>query len=168
MSGDGSFEGVDAGRALKTILGGEDAPDDDEIQTREQVRQRLAKLPRIQDIHVRDGEDGFYWQGKRLSLDYGGTADVAARAVLDFLEAHPEHSDAPCESEFAPDAWADFDGSAEKMPKPTKLGLYDLMRGTDYDLGKLGLTGFMWGFAYNTARRLRYEEGAPNPALMEI
>ena len=101
-------------------------------------------------------------------LSYSQLADVAAQAVLDFLEAHPEHADTAAESEYAPDAWAGFDGSAEKMPKPTRQGLYEEMQGTDWDLSCLGLTGFMWGFAYNTAKRLRYEDGQQNPAIMEI
>lgn len=174
MTNDGSNLGVSAERALKTILGGEPEPEGEELATREQVRARLAAAPRLQDIHVRiEARQGvkvevLYWQGMELNLGYGEAADVAARAILDFIETYPEYEDAPGENQYAEDCWEGFDGSAEKMPKPIRLGLYDLMKAAGHDLGKLDLTGFMWGFAYNTARWLRYEQGEGNPAIIEM
>lgn len=181
MSNDGATYGITAGQALGGVLGGEDIPEEAH-QTREQVRARLAAAPRLADIYVRtehvvekDGDltyegdhDVLYAGGKKLNIDYGGCADIAARAVLDFIETHPEHADAPCENEYAPGAWANVKGDGTDWPTPSRVGAYDLMKDAGYDLGKLGLTGFMWGFAYNLARWLRYEEGEGNPAIIEV
>lgn len=43
--GDGAHLGVGAGRALKTILGGEPPPTEAEQESREEVRARLAMVP---------------------------------------------------------------------------------------------------------------------------
>ena len=171
MTNDGSTLGVDAERALETILGGKESPTKDEQASREEVRQRLGKAARLQDIEMRieerDGEKAevLYLKGKEMAFSYGGCADVAARAVLDFLEMHPEHAELPMDNEYD---WKDY--NCEGMPPLIQGGLYETMKQDGYDLGKIGLTGFMWGFAYNTARWLRYEwkkvEG--NPAIMEI
>lgn len=169
---DGANMGIGAERALKTILGGAEQPADDERQNREQVRARLRDVPRLHDIQQRvDVQNGervtvLYWRGKPLDFDYSGTTDIAARAVLDYLATHSEHIDAPYDNEYEPDAFANYDPN--NSPTPTRKGLYDLMKADGYDLGILDLTGFMWGFAYNTARWLLYEDARSNPALITI
>lgn len=182
MSNDGSTMGIGAERALETILGGKDQPEEDEKLTREQVRERLGKVPRLQEIvkrveeveedhgelHFKGPREVLYWQGQRLVADYSGTTDIAARAVLDFLESHPEHEGAPGENEYAPGAFSNWDGNRETAPKPTRIGVYDLMKANGYALDILDLTGFMWGFAYNTARWLRYDGTEANPAIVEV
>lgn len=175
---DGTSMGIDAKRALSTILGGEPAPTENEHQTREQVRERLGKAPRFQDLEVRREEreedygelhfkgevEVLYYHGK--PIDYGDAADCAARAINDFLEAYPEYVDAPADDEYPDIDWSKVN-SVEEMPKAIRRGLYELMKENGYDLGILGLTGFQWGFAYNTARYVRFEEGQPNPAIID-
>ena len=156
--GDGSNIGIGAERALASILGGEPEPEAEERLTREELSRQLADVPTLNDIRV----------GKAKGLGYGETATVATRAILEFWSAHPEFKDCPVESEYEPDAWKDFDGDSQNFPKPVRAGLYDVMKQHDYDLGVLDLTGFMWGFAYNQARWLRYEEPESNPAIIEI
>lgn len=158
MSTDGSSMGINAERALASILGGEPEPEAEERLTREEVRQQLGKLPSLVPGRVYGGQ----------SLGYGETTQVVTKAILDFWGQYPEFEDAPAANEYAPDAWANFDGDAKNFPKPVRLGLYDLMKQHDYDLGSLGLTGFMWVFAFNQARWLRYEEGQENPAIIEV
>lgn len=177
MTNDGTSMGINAERALETILGGKESPDEDEQQSRDQVRQRIGQAPRLAEIHrqVENRFDGgeqvdvevLYYQGKELNLGYGECADVAARAVLDFIETHPEHESAPMDNEYDRDALRKVE-RVEDMPPPTRIGMYDVMKQNGYDLGLLGLTGFMWGFAYNTARWLRFEEGEGNPAILEV
>lgn len=187
MSNDGATYGITAEQALGGVLGGADIPEEAK-QTREQVRARLDVAPRLADIYVRtehvvestpdsdltyEGDsDVLYAHGKKLNIDYGGCADVVARAILDFIETHPQHAEAPGENEYAKDAWAGYNSGEdlERLgpPKALRRGMYDLMKEAGYDLGKLGITGFQWGFAYNLARWLRYEEGEGNPAIIEV
>ena len=181
-SNDGSTLGISAERAIETILGGKESPEKEEQASREDVRRRLGNAPRLADLTMRIEEreedmgelhfkgpvEVLYWHGKEFDLTYGLTADIAARAILDFIETYPEFADATGENEYAKDAdWKAVTGP-ENMPKPVRLGLYEHMKDNGYSLGLLGLTGFQWGFAYNTARWLRFEEPEGNPAIVEI
>ena len=160
---DGSNLGINAEQAMRAILGGEEP--EGEPETREQIRARLADVPRVQDIT--ETANGLVYHGQSLGMTYASCTDVATRAVLDFMEAFPDLADAPCNNEYAPDAWQGFTGNGD-FPTPTRIGMWDLMKERGYNLAALGLTGFMWGFAYNTARWLRYEQPGANPALLDV
>lgn len=79
---DGSSLGIDAERALKTILGGEPQPTGDERQTREQVKARIEQA-------FQDCVDGVPVTG------YGQTADILAGAVLAYFTTREEGWDWP-------------------------------------------------------------------------
>lgn len=175
MSNDGSNLGIDAERALETILGGKPAPAGDEIKDRAATLQRIAQAIRLQDLRMQVEERGgekvevIYHKLKEIDLGYGQSTDVTTRAILDFLAVNPEMVDAPMNDEYDPNFdWATYDGS--NKPAVVRKGLYELMKEDGYDLNILGLTGFMWGFAYNQARWLRYEwqKVGGNPAILEI
>jgi hypothetical protein len=137
--GDGAHQGVSADRALKTILGGEDQPTEEEMESVEDMRNRLLGMT---------SED---------ATDYGSTADYAASLVLHFIMADPARRIAiPTEGTYEwplkPDGTKDYSQPSTQTVK----GLYDVMKeaGPPYDeIGDLGLTGFMWGWAVNAARR---------------
>ena len=80
---DGTNMGIDAERAIATILGGDPTPEEGEKKTRAQVRERLSAVPRLNDLHLRIEErrDGgpelekvevLYYQGKEIKSDGTG------------------------------------------------------------------------------------------------
>jgi hypothetical protein len=148
MGGDGAHLGVTAERAIETILGDREPPTEGEGMTSQQMREWLMTLPKLDEIETRfeKDEEGFgpfelaYARGKQL--DYSEGAGVAARAILEFWEANP-----------------DFD---------TSIDPYETIKSQNEGLKKLGLTGFMWGWAYNAARYCRDEPPQPNPAILTI
>ena len=151
---DGAHLGVGAQRALDTILGGEDEPTNEEMESVESMRGRLLGMTR---------ED---------ATDYGSTADYAASLILQFiLEDVARRMAIPTETEY--DWQADPDhGSQGMKPEFLKaLGLYEVMKqaGEPWsEIGDLGLSGFMWGWAVNAARRCVELPPAPNPAIVTI
>lgn len=178
MSDDGADMGVTAERALETVLGGKEQPSEEEKRTPEQMRALLMAAPPLSDIEMRI-EDSTQpdWPGsievlyskttgEELELGYSGSSEVAGRAVLEFLDAHPEHADTPIENVYADDAdWSSPSVLHDALEKP---GLYEVMKQHGIDLSVLGLTGFMWGWAYNAARCARSEPSQPNPAIVKI
>lgn len=61
----------------------------------------------------------------------------------------------------------DADGPRPKYVK-VRDGLYDVMKAEGIDLAELELTGFMWGWAVNAARKVLGDGPVPNPAIVEI
>lgn len=74
MSADGAHRGIDAQRALETILGGKPHPKKKEEKTRDEVRARLMAAPTPEGPSPKD---------------YGDAADAIARAFLSVLEQEP-------------------------------------------------------------------------------
>ena len=74
-SSDGAHSGIGAERALKTILGGEPAPAEDEMESREQVRKRIMAAP----------GPGGEWRVET----YGQAADAIAKALVFLIEEDP-------------------------------------------------------------------------------
>jgi hypothetical protein len=145
---------VSAERALKTILGNEDQPTDEEMESVEDMRNRLLGMTR---------ED---------ATDYGSTADYAASLILNFiLEDAARRIAIPTEMEYDWDGDPDHGANGCKPEYVIHKGLYAVMKeaGPPYDeIGELGLTGFMWGWAVNAARRCVNMPPKPNPAIVEI
>jgi hypothetical protein len=107
---------------------------------------------------------------------YDGTANYAARLVLEFLETHPEHRGTPIEAEgefqingrkAEPWELRDADGPRPEYVK-IRDGLYDVMKEAGVPLADLDLTGFMWGWAANAARHVLGLRAQPNPAIVEV
>ena len=104
---------------------------------------------------------------------YDDGARLAGKLVLEFLERHPEASEMPAENqgEFGrlPDGepnWEDY--------RVIREGLYDYMKKAesvwfvDHTTAFDGLTGFMWGWAVNAARRCLELLPVENPAIVEV
>lgn len=143
---DGAHLGVGAERALKTILGGEPQPAPEERQTAEQMRDEI--LATTVDPHT-----------------YGGTANYAAKLILEWLLADPLRAQGPAENVYdnGPDGqmlWVDGHAVVKER------GWYDLMKADGIALDTLDLTGFMWGWAVNAARRCLELPPVPNPAII--
>lgn len=147
--GDGAHIGVGAGRALDTILGGAEQPDDEERQTAEEMRAEIMALTENPNT-------------------YDGTAKWTAKFILDWLLANPGRAQEPTETVY--DWNGDPDHGADGMkPEFTKaVGWYDLMKRDGVDLADLGLSGFMWGWAVNAARRCLELPAVANPAIIDV
>jgi hypothetical protein len=153
MSADGAHLGVSAERALKTILGGEPEPTEDEQMDADTFRQWIRTADR--------------------SDDYGECARLCARYLLEYLTAHPEDMQLPLD---ATHDWARLRAEmGDQFPEPEVLAKYQLSEGV-WDravlafpqLHDLGLTGFQAGWAFNAARRCLELPPAPNPALLTV
>lgn len=169
MSDDGANLGVRAGEALKVVLGGGPQPTTGGEAAPANVRSLLENAWPLDDLESRvEGEDEVWYSkrtGAQITFDYSKAAECAGRAVLDFMDAHPDLADSPLETEYPADIdWGTF-GTSE-FPGPLRKGMYDVMKEHGVNLSLLGLTGFMWGWAYNAARAARGEEPQPNPAII--
>lgn len=146
---DGAHLGVSAERALKTILGGEPSPEEDE---------------QMGVVEFRD----YLMQPDQEPLDYGEAARRMARAILLYFMEEPRRATIPTEAEYDWEADPDH-GSKGMKPEFTKsVGLYETMkrdgaRTDDFD----GCSGFQWGWAVNAARRCVELPPVPNPAIIE-
>jgi hypothetical protein len=157
--GDGANLGIMAGRALGTILGGKDQPDDDEKATPEQVRERVMAAP-----NPCEGEP--IWERGIGDESYSVAADCIAKA---FLLMESEDPGVLHRRVY----WSkDNTGIADLWGKETDAmtAVWDATTakwpGFDKWIG--GASGFMVGFAYNTARYVIGEPPAGNPALLTI
>lgn len=154
---DGAHQGVDAERALGTILGGEGQPEESEKQTPEEMLASIQQAPL-----------------ERKS--YGGTSLACARIILEAYEKYPELRSHPTSTQYL----RGKDGKlVEKAGKD--FGLIVLVHDLNHILKQLhpdessperqilsDLTGFMWGWAVNAVGYALGEPPKPNPALMTI
>jgi hypothetical protein len=155
MSADGAHMGVSAERALKTILGGEPEPTEDEQMDADTFRQWIQTAER-QDT---------YEEGARL----------CARYLLEYLIAHPEDMQRPLDATYD---WGrlraeqgDQFVEREVLAKyQVSEGVFDKAAAANPDLKAMtrDLTGFMVGWAFNAARRCLELPPAPNPALLTV
>ncbi len=145
MSDDGADMGITAGRALKTILGGEPSPSRDEGMTPQQMAAHLDSVPTKPD-----------------SYDDAGRA--CGRIVLEYLRAHPEDATLPADGEYT---WNPEDGSTVQIA----FGIHDQMKRKDPDLFEAldeVLTGFLFGWEVNAAKYALDLPPVPNPAIVAI
>lgn len=80
----------------------------------------------------------------RAHSSYDEAARYAGRLVLEWFLADPAHA-----------------GAGERE-------IYDAMKAAGAPLEELKLTGFMWGWALNAARRSVELGPVPNPAIIEV
>lgn len=152
--GDGAHLGYSAETSLKAILGAEQPAEDAAMDPR-QMMEWILSAP---------GEPFPDDNGQA----YDACARYAARLVLQWLLADPTRAQSPTETEY--DWNADPDRGVEgRKPEYTKaVGWYDRMKDDGVPIGDLGLSGFMWGWAVNAARRCAELPAVPNPAIMTI
>ena len=139
MSDDGANLNVDAESAMKVVMGGEE----------EKPRRTTGEM--AAEIRATTGPSG-----------YEGTANYAAKLILDWLEADPSRAQGPTENVYN----VDENGDTIYAPPYAQLGWYDLMKQDGIDLAALDLTGFMWGWAVNAARTILELPAVPNPAIV--
>jgi len=151
-SQDGAHLGYGMEEALKEVLGGEGpAP----RQTVQELRDRIEAA----DATAENG-----------SYDAGGYA--IAKTVLHFLMRHPEAGDMPADSDHEWPKKANGEPDWNAKPTVTRMGLYDYIKETEPDLYKntpvfREMTGFMWGWGVNAARRCLEMPPVPNPAIVD-
>ena len=151
---DGAHHGINAERALGTILGGEPQPEESKKMSPEQMLDRIR-------------EQSFD------NLDYSGAARAYARLILEAYEAHPALQDHPTKTVYLRGQDGTLVTNGPGRPVCLQPDLYDVLKSLHAgDTVKLdlmsGLTGFMVGWAHNA---VRYALGLPpvqNPALLTI
>lgn len=135
---DGAHLGVGAERALGTVLGNDPQPAAEERMSAGEMAE---------------------WVMAATSADansYDGCARYAAKLVLTWLLEDPTRASSPPENEYD-DAY-----------NVTTPGWYDRMKADGSPVASLDLTGFMWGWAVNAARRCVELPPSPNPAIVSI
>ncbi len=153
MSSDGAHHGVGAERALKTILGGDPQPTEEEKESIEEMRSRILSAP-IE------------------SKSYDGTATACARLILEAWAKYPALTECPLENMYL----MGKDGQMvllDNRPVVLVPGVYEALKRIYEDRPEAmevfdELTGFMWGWAVNAALRCMDLPPEPNPAIVEI
>jgi len=154
MSDDGADLGVLPQRALKTVLGGEDQPSEEERLDTAALAYKIREAP-------------------VKAESYDGAALACARLILEALETHPALQDVPFDAEYlkGQDGQLVFapDGGLVK----TRPGLYEVLLRLHPENGDAaailrGLSGFMWGWSCNAVRAVLGQPAGRNPAIVEI
>lgn len=108
---------------------------------------------------------------------YNNASLFTAKLILTWLLEEPSRALSPIENEYALDdngrmKWVDDNGNPTPLSHGHAIvrthGWYDRMKADGYALGDLGLTGFMWGWAVNAARRCVELPSVPNPAILTL
>jgi hypothetical protein len=152
---DGSALGIPAKQAMKAVLGG-DQPTEEDIQTPERVRERVMAAP------LESSVEGF---------DYNAATDSIARAMLTLHEEGviDLNGEPPLytEEDFEPSQREFFKGLIGS-PKSADTVAWEAITKRWPFISDIGASGFMVGFAFNTARWLAGFNPVGNPAIMEI
>lgn len=162
--GDGANIGVTAGRALNTILGGDDQPTEEEQATPEQVRERIMAAP--------DPMSGkpIFERKDEVEDAYTLAADAITKAMLLCEKDDPGLLAREAEPHTYPDDYSVPELRGKTFPTDNCDLAWDAIKShwPDFDDWIGGATGFMVGFAYNTARYINKIPPTPNPALLTI
>jgi hypothetical protein len=154
---DGANQGVMPERALGTILGGKDQPTDEEKLSRQELLEKI--------------------RGASLAPDSYDDASLAiARVIVEAIEKYPCLRSVPMEAEYLRDAnekmvWFEDRESPAIHIRP---GMYEILEKLHPDESSPervvmnGMTGFMWGWAYNAAAHVLFMDQQRNPAIVEI
>jgi FAD/FMN-containing dehydrogenase len=152
MTQDGAHLGYGMDAALRGALGGEEPK---ERLTVEKMRKQILSA----SDHPKS---------------YDETGRACAKVILGFLERHPEASEMPADSE------GEFGKFADGTPNwndyhVVREGLYEYIKRSEpalyeqHEEAIFGeLTGFMWGWAVNAARRCLELPPVANPAIIEV
>lgn len=151
---DGAHLNISADDAMGTIVGGKEQP---EPMTNAEFEDMIRSAP------IMSAEDS--------EFDYGNCSNACARIVLEAYEDYPQLQDLPEKHELLRDATGDIDWN---NPIRLNITLYDVLKqlhdenSNEYRFVLSELTGFMWGWAVNAARKIRGLDPVPNPALLTI
>jgi hypothetical protein len=146
---DGSQQGISPERAIRTILGGEPAPEKDDESSPGYWLKRLR---------AKDDNTG----------GYDAHAEVMAKYILRAYESHPHLQSAPNSTKYVePIDW--------NNPVVLERDLSDRLKAEVYTdpahpfrRALSEATGFTWGWAFNIARYALGLPPEPNPAIIEI
>lgn len=143
---DGAHLGVSAHDALSVVLGGDEEAEKPDMDP-EQMREWIMACT------------------KEDATDYDNMARYAAKLILVFLLEDPSRASIPSENVYKKGPDGEIDWSNMEVETP---GLYDVMKEAGSDIDELGLSGFMWGWAVNAARRCVELPPVPNPAIVTL
>jgi hypothetical protein len=169
MGGDGAHIGVSAGRALKTILGGDEPPTQEEQETREAMEQRIRARPL-----PGDGPGPWAGVGDHGTDEPGDAYSAAAESLAHvYLVLADERPALLTEQRFYDGTEMDDPWWRENMagkPRDPSDAIYEAMkaRWPNADDWFGGLSGFQAGWAFNAVRRIKEQPPAPNPAIMTL
>lgn len=143
MSDDGAQLGYGAEDAMKAVIGGEQPT---KVTSAGEMGARIMALTEDTYEHT-----------------YDGTADWTANRIISWLMQDPQRAQSPTENVYGvrDDGTTDY----ETIAVP---GWYDRMKDDGFDLSELGLSGFMWGWAVNAARRMMELPEVSNPAIVSL
>lgn len=151
--GDGAHLNIGAERAMKTIVDGKEQPP---AMTDEEFEAMVRNAPI-------SGE-----------LSYESASSAAARIVLEAYEEYPQLRELSDECVYLRDSngnieWGNEGGKMIHL----NVTLYDVIKklhkeGTAERDVLVDLTGFMWGWAMNAARKILGLGPVPNPAMWTI
>ena len=150
MSNDGAHLNIGAESAMKKIVGGEELP---EPMTNEEFEQSIRTAP------IEEG------------LGYDGGANACARIILETYEKYPELQHMTDSRTYLHGADGEIDWNNAIATNTTFTDVFNKLHpeGTpEHDLVIVELSGFMWGWAINAARKILGLGPLPNPALMTI
>lgn len=153
MSDDGADQGIMPERALKTVLGGEEQPTQDEKLNLEEFEDRVREAP------IEGGS-------------YDGSALACARMILEAVEKYPPLRQVPYESVYLRGGDGMMIMSPDGGAVVIQPGLHDVLKrlhptGIEAEI-LADLTGFMWGWACNAVQRILGKDPVPNPAIVDI
>ena len=145
---DGAHLNIDAEGAMMTIVGGKEAPTP---MTDEEFESMIRNASTEGD------------------LDYGTMCNATARLILEAYEKHPQLQDMTDEREYLRNPDGKVDWGNPISTNTTLTDVINKIHDKDSDGYKnvlSDLTGFMWGWAVNAARKILNLGPLPNPALM--
>jgi len=154
--GDGAQANIDAGTAMRAIIGGGDIPDELPTDMTFAETIRAAELPE----EWVSGGDG-----------YAAYANYAALIVLRIYEKYPMTQGLSDEPEYLRDGDGTIDWT---RPIALNVTLYNVVKQLHTDENGparrclSALSGFQWGWAVNAARKIVGLGPVPNPALLTI
>ena len=140
MSVDGAAQGIDAKAALGVVVGGDEQP-----ASRSIVDMAIEVMGTTEDPNT-----------------YEGTANYCAFLIVSWLKEDPTRAGSPTENVYR------YGPNNEWTGEIIDHGWYERMKDDGIELGKLDLTGFMWGWAVNAARAILDLPEVPNPAILTI
>lgn len=149
---DGAHLGITAGAALRAIFGSDEPLDEPMTAGEMRAWIEAASLP------LPDDRDEGYTEASRY----------AAKLILHWLLADPSRASTPVEADYDWDADPDRGTQGMKPEHTRAVGWYQQMKDDGIPINELDLTGFMWGWAANAARRCVELPPAPNPAIVEF
>ena len=146
---DGSQQGIEAERALRTILGGEPAPEKDDHNS-----------PAFWLKRLREKDDNIN--------GYEAHAEVIAKYILQAYDSHPHLKNAPNETKYQePIDWDNPVVLVKNLSDQIKEEVYT-DKNHPFRQALSEATGFSWGWAFNIARYAIGLSPQPNPAIIEI